>query len=67
MRAVIVGAAGRMGLALAQLAPQRRTVESEDRCGLRLIAAGVLQHDAKQRFFYFAQHEIVQWRGVVTV
>ena len=52
---------------LAQLLAQRAPVDAEDRGGAALVAGGIVEHGAEQRFFDFAQHEVVQVRRLVAV
>ena len=52
---------------LAQLLAQRAPVDAEDRSGAALVAGGIVEHGAEQRFFHFAQHEVVQVRRLVAV
>ena len=52
---------------LTEFLAQRAAVDAEDRGGAALVARGVVEHGAEQGLFDFAQHEVVQVRGLVAV
>ena len=52
---------------LTEFLAQRAAVDAEDRGGAALVARGVVEHGAEQRFFDLAQHHVVEVRWLVAV
>src|ERR1700761_4086211 len=52
---------------LFQLLAQGSAVDSQDAGGAALVAFGVVQHHAKQRFLDFAEHQVIKMSGPVTI
>src|SRR5580700_3858079 len=52
---------------LLQLLAQCAAVDPQDHGGAALVAFRIVEHDAKQRLFHLAQHQVVQVRRAVPV
>ena len=50
-----------------QFFAQGTSVETQDPCCLALIAPGVFHNDFEERFFYFAQYQLIEITGTIAI